>query len=75
MTTLRPTGKELYQLLLERSSAVSVVEEWSERAYPFDLRLRRAKTHGKVVIELRDTLFASHIIQWYNAKVNIKQSE
>jgi len=69
-----PTGNEIYQLLLERGSAVSAVEEWAEKSYPFDLRLRRAKTYGKVVIEVKDIVFASRLVKWYGAKVNIKQS-
>lgn len=73
MNYAMPTGKETYQLLVSRSTAVSVAEEWAERAYPFDLRLRRAKTHGMVVIEVKDVLFASRLVKWYGAKVNIKQ--
>lgn len=69
-----PTGNELYQLLVDGSTAAYIVEEWDAQHYPFDLRIRRAKTRGKVVIELTNTLFASRIVQWYGAKVNIKQN-
>lgn len=67
-----PTGNETYQLLLERSSAVAAAEEWVEKGYPFDLRLRRAKTYGKVVVEVKDVVFASRLVKWFGAKANIK---
>jgi hypothetical protein len=64
---------KLFQLLLKGSEAAGVVDEWVERNIESDLRLRRAKTRGHVVIETRDVMFASHIRQWYpSCQVNIK---
>lgn len=64
----------LYQLLLKGSEAASVVEDWVEQNMESNIRLRRAKTKGHVVIETSDTMFASRIIRWYpSCKVNIKQ--
>lgn len=64
---------KLYQLLLTGSEAASVVEDWSERNVESDLRLRRAKTPGHIVIETCDVMFASQIRRWHpSCKVNIK---
>lgn len=63
---------KLYQLLLAKDEA-AVVEDWAERGVESDLRLRKAKTKGHIVIEARDVIFASRIRQWHpSCKVNIK---
>lgn len=50
-----------------------MVEDWAERGVESDLRLRKAKTKGHIVIETRDMIFASRIRQWHpSCKVNIK---
>lgn len=62
---------KLYQLLAKDEAAV--VEDWAERGVESDLRLRKAKTKGHIVIETRDVIFASRIRQWHpSCKVNIK---
>ena len=67
---------KLYQLLLTRSEAVEVVEDWTERDMESDLRLRKAKTKGHVVIETKDVIFARNIQIWHpSCKVNIKDLE
>ena len=64
---------KLYQLLLAKDEAAAVVEDWAERGVESDLRLRKAKTNGHIVIETRDVIFASCIRQWHpSCKVNIK---
>ena len=64
---------KLYQLLLAKDEAAAVVEDWAERGDESDLRLRKAKTKGHIVIETRDVIFASRIRQWHpSCKVNIK---
>lgn len=64
---------KLYQLLLAKDEAAAVVEDWAERSVESDLRLRKAKTKGHIVIETRDVIFASRIRQWHpSCKVNIK---
>ena len=66
----------MYQLLLTRSEAVAVAEDWAERDMESDLRLRKAKTKGHVVIETRDVIFARNIQVWHpSCKVNIKDLE
>ena len=67
---------KLYQLLLTRSEAVEVAEDWTERDMESDLRLRKAKTKGHVVIETKDVIFARNIQIWHpSCKVNIKDLE
>lgn len=66
----------MYQLLLTRSEAVAVAEDWTERDMESDLRLRKAKTKGHVVIETKDVIFARNIQIWHpSCKVNIKDLE
>lgn len=50
---------KLYQILLKEQEAEAVVDDWVERNIQSDLRLRRAKTKGHVVIETRDVMFCS----------------
>lgn len=64
---------KLYQLLLRHYEVAAVVEDWAARGIESDLRLRRAKTKGHIVIETNDVIYASHIRQWHpSCKVNIK---
>ena len=64
---------KLYQLLLTRSEAVEVAEDWVERNIESDLRLRKARTKGHIVIETKDVMFARNIQVWHpSCKVNIK---
>lgn len=67
------TGREVFQLLLKGEDARYVVNDWVERNVQSDLRIRRAKTRGCVVIETTDVVFANNVVQWYpDAKVAIK---
>lgn len=59
------TGTETFQILLKGREAASVVEDWTERNIQTDIRLRRAKTKGCVVVETKDVIFARNIIVWY----------
>ena len=45
---------KLYQILLKGHAAAAVVEDWVEQNLESDLKLRKAKTKGYVVIETRD---------------------
>lgn len=68
------TGTELFQILLTGSEAAEVMEEWIQKNIQADIRFRRAKTKGCVVMETRDVLFASHIVNWHpGCQVNIKK--
>ena len=64
----------VFQLLVKGSTAASIVNEWWDTCIRADIRVRRAKTQGHVVIETTDPVFASHVIQvWKGTKVNIKE--
>lgn len=68
------TGTETYQILLPAHEVAEISEEWIERKIESDLRLRRAKTEGCVVVETRDVIFARNIIVWHpGCQVNIKR--
>ena len=56
---------KLYQILLKGQEEEAVVDDWVERNIQSDLRLRRAKTKGHVVIETRDVMFARNIQVWH----------
>ena len=65
------TGTEVFQILLDgRSSRAALLE----RNIQSDLKVRRAKTPGHVVIETGDVLFARNVLIWNpSCKVNIKK--
>ena len=66
-------GTEMFQLLVSKHDAASIIDEWAEREMKTDIRIRRARTRGHVVVETRDVLFASFINRYYPyCKVNIK---
>lgn len=68
------TGTEIFQILLHGHEAVAVMKDWVERNIQTDLRVRRAKTKGCVVVETKDVLFARNIIVWHpGCQVNIKK--
>lgn len=50
------TGNEVFQLLLKNEEVLSVLDDWLDRNIQSDLRVRRAKTKGCVVVETRDTV-------------------
>ena len=59
------TGTEVFQILLD---------DWLERNIQSDLKVRRAKMPGHVVIETGDVLFARNVLIWNpSCKVNIKK--
>ena len=50
-----------------------MADDWLGRFIQSDLRLRRARTKGHVVVETSDTLFANNIRIWHpSCQVNIK---
>lgn len=68
------TGNETFQLLLKGNECRSVVEDWLERNIRCDLRIRRAKTPGHVVVETADVMFARNILVWHpGCRVSIKK--
>lgn len=62
---------KIFQLLISSLSARTVVDDWYESSHAADIRIRRAKTKGHVVIETTDTLFAKRLLLRYGCKVNI----
>lgn len=62
---------KIFQLLINSMSAGHVVDDWYESSHAADIRIRRAKTNGHVVIETTDTLFAKRLLLRYGCKVNI----
>lgn len=68
------TGKETYHLMLSGSCVAEVVEEWMERGITSDMRLRRSKDGGHIVIETKDVIFARDIYRLFpSTKVHIQQ--
>lgn len=63
--------KKTFQLLISSMSARAVVDDWYDSSHAADIRIRRAKTKGHVVIETTDTLFAQRLLLRYGCKVNI----
>ena len=67
-------GTETFQLLVRGVEAPGIVEDWAERNLACDLRLRRAKTRGSVVIEVNDPVFAANVKNWHpDCQVHIKE--
>lgn len=57
-------GDTIY-ILLKKSQAESVMDEWLEGNWQSDLTVHRSqKTKGCVVLETTDLMFAARIIQW-----------
>ena len=60
-------------MLLPKDEAAEVARDWADRNIESDLRLRKAKTRGHIVIETKDVMFARNIQVWHpSCKVNIK---
>lgn len=57
-------GDTIY-ILLKKSQAESVMDEWLEGNWQSDMTVHRSqKTKGCVVLETIDLMFAARIIQW-----------
>lgn len=64
------------QVLIHGSHIGAVMEDWLESRRECDIRVRRAKTKGCIVLETTDLLYAAHIVQWFpDVKVNIKKQK
>ena len=44
------TGTEVFQILMDGNTSRAVLDDWLERNIQSDLKVRRAKTPGHVVI-------------------------
>ena len=62
------------QLLIHGSHIGAVMVDWLEGNRACDIKVRRAKTKGCIVLETTDIIYAAHIVQWFpNVKTNIKK--
>ena len=62
------------QLLIPGSHIGAVMEDWLDGNRECDIKVRRAKTKGCIVLETTDIIYAAHIVQWFpNVKTNIKK--
>ena len=67
-------GTERFQLLVKAREVAGIVDDWAERGIECDLRLRRAKTRGCVVIETRDPIYAANVKNWHpDCRVHIQE--
>lgn len=65
--------KKVYQFGMEYQYAAHVLLLWEEGEYPCDLRVRRARTEGLIVIELEELELAAKIRAATNCKVAVKE--
>lgn len=63
----------IYQLGMEPQYAAHVLLLWNEGEYPCDIRVRRAKTEGLIVIELDNLELTNKIVNATRCKVAIKE--
>lgn len=71
METMNKT--KVYQLGMESQYAAHVLLLWNEGEYPCDIRVRRAKTPGLIVIEVEELELANKIVNATRCKVAIKE--
>lgn len=67
MSTIRygyPSGTR-FLLLVHHDDVAGIVDDWFEGNFCCDLRLRRAKTKGCIVVETTDALYASRIYRYH----------
>ena len=67
--------KKIYQLGMEPQYAAHVILLWNEGEYPCDIRVRRAKTVGLIVIEIDNLELANKIVDATRCQVAIKEIE
>lgn len=66
----KPGTKFLF--LVDYFEASSILDDWMEGCYACDLRMRRAKTAKRIVVEVADVMVASMIRRYHpTAKVAI----
>ena len=67
--------KRIYQLGMEPRYAAHVLMLWNEGEYPCDIRVRRAKTPGLIVVELEELELANKIVNATGCKVAIREAK
>ena len=64
------------QLLVKSQHIGTLMTDWVERSMEADIRVRRAKTRDCVVIETKNVIYASHVVQWYpDVQVHFKKRQ
>ncbi len=67
-------GTETFQLLVKNFDSRAIIDDWLERNIQTDIRIRRAKTPGHVVIETKDVMFANSVRMFHpGCQVHIKE--
>ncbi len=67
--------KKLFQLGMEPQYAAHVLLLWNEGEYPCDIRIRRAKTEGLIVIEIDNLELANKIVNATRCQVAVKEAK
>jgi hypothetical protein len=65
--------KKLFQLGMEPQYAAHVLLLWNEGEYPCDIRVRRARTEGLIVIEIENLELANKIVNATRCQVAVKE--
>lgn len=65
--------KKLFQLGMEPQYAAHVLLLWNEGEYPCDIRVRRARTEGLIVIEIDNLELANKIVNATRCQVAVKE--
>ena len=65
--------KKLFQLGIEPQYAAHVLLLWNEGEYPCDIRVRRARTEGLIVIEIENLELANKIVNATRCQVAVKE--
>lgn len=65
--------KKLFQLGMEPQYAAHVLLLWNESEYPCDIRVRRARTEGLIVIEIENLELANKIVNATRCQVAVKE--
>ena len=65
--------KRIYQLGMEYQCAAHTLLLWEEGEYPCDMRFRRARTKGLIVVELDDMELANKIAAATRCKVAFRE--
>lgn len=65
--------KKLFQLGMEPQYAAHVLLLWNEGEYPCDIRVRRARTEGLIVIEIENLELVNKIVNATRCQVAVKE--
>ena len=67
-------GTETFHLMEKNSEVRSIIEEWVEHNIQSDMKVRRSKVRGHVVIETKDVIFSAYVQKnWPGCQVHIEE--